>query len=149
MQVTMNDGTFRTINLTYFGAMEGLKIRQLYREVISSPRDTKFLEDFVKNVMGHVTVTVGQKEIPLSTTAMIDNHLQSWTNIETVLNAQLSHNSIVPYFHEEHSSYWNKVGADMAVSFMASVQQLINPALQAMVASGETVPAEVIDTTEG
>lgn len=157
MLVMMKDGSSRSIKLNMFGAMEGWHIKQMYQEVAMSPRDIEYREKFILTVLAKVDVIINQKPMALTTMAMIDNHLQTWENVQEVLDEMLLFNGINPIHYEDHSKYWQQVGADMAISFVAAIQEVLSPAMQHMIdlaeaqqpLSGAVPETEIPETKAG
>ena len=68
-------------------------------------------------------------DLPLSTDALINNHLGSWENVRDVFEEILRQNGIDPKTHADNPNYWAKAGAEMATSFIAATSDLLGPAL--------------------
>jgi len=73
----------------------------------------------------------GGMEIPLTTDALIDNHLQTWENIKAVFEEVLRLNGIDPKTHADKTHYWANAGAEMALAFIAEASKLMGPAMEA------------------
>lgn len=125
-------GKGREVKLSMFAALDGWEIQNKYVEFAMSS-DKAFRREFTMEVLqyAHVILDSGQ-ELPLSTDALIDNHLQTWENVHAVFRGVLLYNGINPDTHAEKPHYWANAGAEMAVSFIAECAKLMGPGLQAV-----------------
>lgn len=134
MKIT-NKQTGRTaeIKINKMTAMEGWNIQRRFVEFAMS-KDPAFRSEYTMEVLSFakVELDVGQ-EIPLSTGALIDNHLGDWENLKEVFEAVLMENGINPDTHAEREGYWEQAGGEMAAAFIGESMRLIAPFL-----SGET-----------
>jgi hypothetical protein len=129
MEIKIPGGLSRYIDILPFPALEGWDIQREFFDFAAST-DTAFRRRYVLRVLQFAKVNIGDSVLPLSTDAVIDNHLGTWHNVELVFSAVLLANGIDPKTHADTPGYWEKVGGEMAVAFMARVGELIEPALK-------------------
>jgi hypothetical protein len=129
LEITNASGQKRLVKITRFAALDGWDIQQRFVDFAIS-RDKEFRKQFTLEIMRYSTVINGNVEIPLVTDALVDNHLQSWQNVQLVFEAVLLDNGIDPKTHAERPHYWSNAGAEMAVSFIAEASKLFGPALE-------------------
>jgi hypothetical protein len=125
----MPNGEIRTIIVSHFKAMEGWEIQHRFIEFAASG-DKDYRRAYTFEVLAFAKVVVNERELPLSTDALIDNHLQTWQNIQMVFEEILLFNGIDPKTHADNPNYWAKAGEEMAISFMAVMTQLMSPAVE-------------------
>jgi hypothetical protein len=119
----------RDIEVRKFAAMDGWDIQAKFIEfATSSDRETR--RAFTLEVLSYATVHHNDSKLPLTTDALIDNHLGSWENVKKVFEEVLMANGIDPKTHADNPNYWQKAGAEMAVAFIAETTKLIGPALE-------------------
>jgi hypothetical protein len=121
IDITHPKGAAKIVEIHKFPAMEGWKIQEQFTRFAVSD-DKKFKRDYVFWVLTYAKVI--QKDggqLPLSTDALINNHIGSWENIQKVFEAILIYNEIDPKTHAKRLHYWAKAGEEMAFSFMAAV----------------------------
>ncbi len=128
IEIEVADGK-RKIKIEKMGAMEGWEIQRKYVEFAMS-KDTSFRVAYTMEVLHFAKVVQSGNELPLSTSAMIENHLQSWINIKSVFEAVLIENGINPSTHAEKEHYWAQAGGEMAAAFIENTVQLIGPLLK-------------------
>lgn len=127
-KITLPDGTKRNILINHFPALVGWEIQEDYIAYVRS--DNKELrKEFTIRVLSFAEVVLEEVNLPLQTVAVIENHLVNWQNIKTIFEAVLRTNGIDPESHAEKSRYWDQVGQDLAVNFIAEASKLIGPAL--------------------
>jgi len=127
--ITMPNGEKRQVIISLFKALDGWDMQNRFIDFAAST-DRVMRREFTLEVLSYAQVKVGEREVPLSTDALIDNHLQTWGNVQLLFEEILMRNGIDPKTHAEKPNYWAKAGADMAVSFIAEVAELIGPAMQ-------------------
>ncbi len=118
-----------------FAALDGWDIQRRYVSFAASDptRDREFRRDFTMEILSYCTVIKAKgNEIPLSTDALIDNHLGSWQNVELLFKAVLSENGIDPETHANRTNHWAEAGSEMAIAFIAHCSTLIGPAFEAV-----------------
>lgn len=121
------------LDIKKFAALDGWDIQRRYISFAASDprRDKDFRREFTLEILSYVTVVKeGGQVIPLSTDALIDNHLGSWENVELAFKSALSENGIDPDTHANRANIWADAGAEMATSFIAAASQLIGPAFE-------------------
>lgn len=128
MDITTESG-IKTLRLTKFKALDGWELQNGYINFAAS-RDAEFRKAYTLKILSYAVVLNGEQEIPLITDALIDNHLQSWQNVQAVFEEILTENGIDPKTHADRPDYWSDVGREMATSFLASCSELIKPALE-------------------
>jgi hypothetical protein len=132
IEITTPKGEVKSIIINQFPALDGWDIQQRYVEFAAS-HDKELRKAYTLEVLGYAAVVMAaDRSIPLTTSAMIDNHLCSWQNVQKVFEEVLWQNGIDPATHADNPTYWSKAGAEMATSFLAEVSQLMGPAFQLM-----------------
>ena len=123
-----------TVELRMFGALHGWDMQRRYITFAGSDakNDADFRKEYTMEVLQFATVLKGELRIPLSTPDLIENHLQSWQNLELVFKAVLEHNGIDPEAHAARANVWADNGAEMATSFMAALSTVMTPAIESM-----------------
>lgn len=121
----------RTINIGFFEAFEGWDIQHRFLNFAASQNKDE-RRAYVMEVLSHASVVIPGAAEParLQTAALVDNHLGSWQNIQTVFEAVLRKNGIDPETHANKTKFWSEAGAEMAVAFIAACHELIKPALE-------------------
>lgn len=131
MEIKDRQGQTKHIELHHFGALNGWEIQLRFLDFAAS-QDKEFRRAYVMEVLEYAKVIIGENAIPLSTDAVINNHLGTWQNIQLVFESVLKHNGIDPATHADNPHFWANAGAEMAVSFTAKVIELLGPALSLM-----------------
>lgn len=130
MKITLPDGSKKNIDIKKMGAMEGWEIQRRFIEFAMS-KDPAFRMQYTFEVLAFAAVKLDSgQEIPLSTGALIDNHLQCWENIRDVFNEVLRHNGIDPDNHADKPHYWALAGAEMATAFLGATIELMGPLMK-------------------
>lgn len=129
MQIVQNDGTKRNVVIEKFPALDGWDIQEKFLTFAAST-DKVFRRAFTLEVLSYAKVMIDTNEYPLTTDALIDNHLQKWENVKEVFEQVLRENGIDPDTHADKPRFWAQAGAEMATSFMAEITSLIGPALK-------------------
>lgn len=127
--ITLKDGSTRIIRFNHFPALEGWEIQRGFIE-FAVTTDPKVRSAYTMMILSYAEVVMEEQFLPLKTSALIENHLQTWENVKEVFEGVLLHNGIDPKTHAEQPNYWAKAGEEMAVSFIAAASKLIGPALQ-------------------
>lgn len=128
LEITNSSGQKRQIKIELFPALDGWEIQQRFIDFAASG-DRDFRRAFTLEVLKYAKVVNGEQDIPLTTDALIDNHLQSWQNVQAVFEEVLMHNGIDPKTHADKPHYWADAGAEMAIAFIAEATKLMGPAL--------------------
>ncbi len=131
MEIKDRQGQTKHIELHHFGALDGWEIQMRFLDFAAS-QDKVFRRAYVMEVLEYAKLILGENAIPLSTDAVIDNHLQTWENIQLVFEAVLRHNGIDPSTHADKPHFWANAGAEMAVAFVSKAVDLLGPALSVM-----------------
>lgn len=126
----MPSGEKKSIKISMFAALDGWDIQAKFVEFAAST-DRQVRREFTLEVLSYAKAMSGDMEIPLITDALIDNHLQTWPNIESVFEEVLRINGINPKTHADKTHYWANAGAEMALAFIAEASNLIGPAMAA------------------
>ena len=114
------------IRLDKFAALDGWDLQRKFVEYAVS-KDRDFRREYTLEVLSYATLLKDGHEIPFSTDALIDNHLGSWQNIQTLFEAILLDNGIDPKTHADRPDYWSEAGAQMAIAFLAEATKLFGP----------------------
>ncbi len=128
--VTTPTGT-KQVQLLTFAALDGWEIQKKFIDFAAST-DAAFRREFTLEILAYAKIMSGEVEIPLTTGALIDNHLQSWQNVKAVFEAVLEHNGIDPKTHADRPEYWANVGSEIAIAFIAEAAKLMGPALYSL-----------------
>lgn len=131
IEITTPTGEVKTISIEQFPALDGWDIQQKFIDFAASS-DKEFRRAYTLEVLAYASVVMdaGARTQPLTTAALISNHLMSWQNVQLVFEETLRHNGIDPKTHADQPHFWSKAGAEMAVAFVAEVSQLLGPAMQ-------------------
>lgn len=129
--ITLPSGEQREVKISLFQALDGWDIQNKFID-FASTQDRALRREFTLEILSYAQVMVDGNGIPLSTDALIDNHLQTWANVELVFNEVLMRNGINPQTHAEKPNYWANAGAEMAIAFIAETTKLMAPALAAI-----------------
>lgn len=139
MILTINcpvNGWDKLIQLKAFEAMAGWDLQRQYIE-FAQTKDVAFRKAYTMAVLAYASVVLDEVEIPLTTDALIENHLGNWQNVKAVFEGVLKFNGIDPETHAEKLNYWADAGAEMAVNFIAQIPQLIIPLMAQIEADKE------------
>jgi hypothetical protein len=133
IEVKKPDGEKRIIEISQFPALDGWDIQARFIEFAAS-HDKDFRRAYTLEVLTYAAVDVANgrgngEYVPLKTSAMVNNHLGSWQNVELVFEAILTHNGIDPKTHADRPMFWEKAGAEMATSFISEVSRILGPAI--------------------
>ncbi len=128
--ITVPSGEKKYIKIALFAALDGWDIQAKFVEFAAST-DRQLRREFTLEILSYAKVISGEMEIPLTTDALIDNHLQTWQNIEALFEEVLSLNGIDPKTHADKTHYWANAGAEMALAFIAEASKLMGPAMEA------------------
>jgi hypothetical protein len=134
IEIISKSGQVKYIVVKHFGALEGWDIQSRFLEFAAS-RDPKLKRAYTMEILSYATVIFADRELPLSTDALIDNHLEDWTNIKLVFEEVLKHNGIDPDTHANQPHFWSNAGAEMAISFIAECSKLMGPAFEVVAKS--------------
>ena len=93
----------------------------------AASKDAKLRKEYTMEVLKYATIlTADGGKLPLTTDALINNHLGSWENVRDVFEEVLRQNGIKPAEHCRRANYWVDAGSAMATSFVAEVSIKIN-----------------------
>ncbi len=134
--IKLPSGETKNIKISMFAALDGWDIQAKFIEFAAST-DRAMRREFTMEVLSYAKAMSGDMEIPLTTDALIDNHLQTWPNIEAVFEEVLRVNGIDPKTHADKTHYWANAGAEMALAFIAEASNLIGPAMEAYDRAGK------------
>lgn len=124
MEIETNSGLKR-IRILSFPAIEGWDIRNKFASFANS-NDADFRKKYVMRVLGYARVAMGQHELPLTTSALIDNHLGNSSNILKVFSAILNANGIVIDDAANKTDPITAKGSEIATSFVSSCMDALN-----------------------
>ena len=121
------------VQVAAFPALTGWDLQRQFITFVASDakNDRDFRRAFTLEILSYAKVLKDGREIPLSTDALIDNHLETWENVEGVFKAVLQYNGIDPETHADRTNWWAKAGGEMAVAFIAECTKLMGPAFEA------------------
>lgn len=129
IEISMPSGEIKTVSIGQIPALDGWDIQQRFIEFAASS-DKELRRAYTLEVLGYAKVVIADRELPLATDALIDNHLGSWQNVQKVFEEVLLQNGIDPKTHADQPHYWAKAGNEMATAFIAEVSLLLGPAFQ-------------------
>lgn len=109
----------KTIKFLKFSAMDGWDIHDRFVTFANST-DQAARRAYVLRVLGYARVVVGTHELPLTTGALIDNHLCTAENVGRVFDGVLEFNGISAARSADRPDYRAAVGNEIATSFMAA-----------------------------
>ena len=141
LPIDLENGEQRLITLKRFPAMDGWDIQHRYLEFVST-NDKQIRRSYTLEVLSYACVILGDTPLPISTSAVVESHLQSWEAVDKVFRAVLLHNGIDPDTHADRPGYWESVGGELAVSFIAQATRLMGPALEASLGDKVAAPEE-------
>lgn len=123
-------GRCTQVVVSHFPPLDGWDIQGRFRDFAAS-KDAAFKRAYTMEILSYATLQFDDgRTLPLSTGALIDNHLESWQNVMLVFEAVLKHNGIDPSTHADKPTYWEEAGALMAISFIAEATKLFGPAIE-------------------
>ena len=125
--ITDPAGKTKEVRIKKFPAMDGWELQRDFLHFAAS-KDKAFRRAYTLEVLKYATVVNGNVELPLTTDALIDNHLCSWENVKLVFERVLTDNGIDPNTHALQTHFWADAGAEMAVAFIAETSRLLGPA---------------------
>lgn len=114
-------GAAKVIEISQFTAMDGWRLQEEFIRFALTD-DKKIKRDYVFDVLRYAKVI--QKDggtLPLSTDALVNNHIGSADNMKMVFEEILALNQIDPQTHAKRLHYWAEAGGEMASSFLAAV----------------------------
>ena len=121
-------GKKKEFKINKFSALDGWDLQRQYTEFLAS-RDTHERTVYTMKILSYACVVIGDESVSLKTSALVENHLGDWRNVEAVFKAVLIENGIDPERHAERPDYWSNVGGEIASSFIAQAVQMIGPLL--------------------
>ena len=122
----------RIILLSKMDAMSGWECgKNLIFYAQSREDGAAFRKDFTLKVISEASIQDGESFTPLSSESLVNQHLESWLNVELVFNAVLKHNGFDPDLSEEKAKYWDFVGTSISASFLANAMRLMEPLMDA------------------
>jgi hypothetical protein len=128
IEITTPTGDIKTIAIGLFPALEGWDIQQRFLE-FAATNDKDVRTAYTLEVLTYANVVqTADRTLPLTTAALIDNHLGSWQNVKRVFEEVLIQNGIDPKTHADQPHYWSNAGNEMATAFIAEVSILLGPA---------------------
>jgi len=131
IEIVSSQGKVKNITIQNFSALDGWEFQRRFIE-FASTTDPKIRRAYIMDVLSYAKVEFDDLVYPLSTDAMIDNHLEHWKNIVIVFEGILMQNGIDPKTHAESPSFWSNAGAELAVGFLAETTKLMGPAMEMM-----------------
>jgi hypothetical protein len=129
IEITSSSGQVKHVVFRHFSALEGWDMQHKFIEFAAST-SKEARRAFTMEVLSYATVVFNDRELPLSTDALIDNHLESWQNVQKVFEGVLEYNGIDPKTHANNPSFWSNAGAEIAISFIAECSKLMGPAFE-------------------
>lgn len=133
------------VTLHQFSALDGWEIKHQYRAFLETT-DQAFRMQFTVGVLSHASVRSFGEEMRLSGPQVINDQLESWQNVDAVFHAVLAYNGVRVDPAEVERRRWQVAGEDMAKAFLASVSDLMTPAMK-LAAAGTEQDEGVPDAT--
>ncbi len=109
----------KLIKFLKFSALDGWDIHDRFAAFAGSSNPLA-RRAYVMRVLGYARVLIGSHELPLSTGALIDNHLCTPENVQAVFQGALEFNGISIERSAWRSDYATAVGNEIATSFVAN-----------------------------
>lgn len=129
LEIQSRQGITKCVEVRHFSALDGWELQNNFKSFAAS-LDKEYRRAYTMEILSYATVVFDGREIPLSTDALIDNHLEHWHNIQLVFEEVLRFNGIDPTTHADKPDYWAAAGAEMAVAFIAEASKLMGPGLE-------------------
>ena len=121
----------RTVTVARFGALDGVDLRARFIEFAAS-RDRDLRRKYTMEILRYAKVANGnQAPLPLTTGALIDNHLCTWQNVQLVFERVLSENGIDANAMASESDFWYDAGVEMFAAFYKSLSVMTETILGA------------------
>ena len=120
----------KVIAIEKFAAMDGWDIQARFSRFAAST-SAELRRDFTLEVLRYAKVVQSNGgTLPLTTDALISNHIGSWENIKLLFEEILSYNGIDPQKHAwTRQHYWVFAGSEMAAGFFTA---LVEPVAEIM-----------------
>lgn len=129
-EITIIDGEDkeRTFILSKMPAVEGLEIMARYPTSLASSAIPKIgdwgvVQDLQDKIMKYVAVEVNGRHMPLSTRALVDNHVGDWECLARLIKAEVEYNNsffrngtISNFLNEVVQTYLAKISGILAQS---------------------------------
>ncbi|WGN90792.1 hypothetical protein [Burkholderia phage vB_BglM_WTB] len=131
LQLDGNNGKI-DVTITKFPALVGWEMQNDFREFVRS-NDKAFRRAFTFAVLEYARVIRNGQEQLLKTDALVNNNLETWQNVERVFTEILRYNGIeADTFAAQMENWAEQAGSKLAVYFIASMGDLIGPAMDAL-----------------
>ena len=129
----------KKIDIRHFSALDGWDIHTHFTRFADS-KDRKDRRQYVFRILSYARIITDKKgvEIPLSTGALVDNHLYTAENVGKVFEAVLAYNGITPEQSAQLSDYKNVCANDMATSFLTECMGAMKQFVAFMTQQGMT-----------
>lgn len=127
-KITLPDGKEKSFIINHFKALDGWDIQSRFIDYVRS-NDRELKRAFTIEILSYAEVVLEEVTLPMQTAELIQNHLVTWENIKQIFEAVLLTNGIDPDSHAEKAAYWDTVGKELAIAFIAEASKLIGPAL--------------------
>lgn len=129
IEIESATGPTRYVRINHFAPLDGWELQNKFIDFARS-KDAEFRRAYTMQILGYATLVFDDgREMDLATSAVIDNHLETWQNIQLVFNEVLKANGVDPLTHAEDANYWSKAGSEMAIAFLAEASKLMGPAI--------------------
>jgi hypothetical protein len=129
----------KKIAIQRFSALDGWDIHTHFTRFADS-KERKDRRQYVFRVLSYARVLTNKKgvEIPLSTGALVDNHLYTAENVGKVFEAILSYNGMTPEQSAQLSDYKNTCANHMTTSFLTQCMGAIKQFVGYVMREGKT-----------
>jgi hypothetical protein len=125
IEIQTAQGTKR-IEIKRFSALDGWDLHSNFTRFADS-KDHKERSQYVFRVLSHAKVVLSQGvEFPLTTNALIDNHLCTAENVGKVFEAVMRFNGIDVFKSAQLADHRNRIANEIATSFMAQCASALN-----------------------
>ncbi|OWK36898.1 hypothetical protein [Fimbriiglobus ruber] len=127
ISLTDGDGRERPFILSKMPAFEGLEIMARYPTSLAMAAIPKLsewpvVEDLQRKILKYVAVEINGKSVPLTTQALIDNHVGDWECLAKLLLAEVQYNN--SFFRNGTISDFF---ADIMRTSLAKIQEILTP----------------------
>lgn len=128
IEISNSKGQIKQVRIAKFTALEGWEIQRKFVDFASST-DNDYKKKFTMDILRYSAVVIEDRELPMITDALIDNHLETWQNVQVVFEQILLANGIDPATHATKPDYWTEAGEKMAAAFIAKTSEVLLPIL--------------------
>jgi hypothetical protein len=122
----------RRITLCVFPAFEGFELNRRYRTDYRLNSDSNVRAAYALDVLSHAEYN-GKR---LDSVTTVNAVCETWQNLETVFHAVLKFNGVDLELSEEKARWFDKAGAELAITFIAEATRLMVPFMKTIEEEG-------------